>query len=283
MLVIQIFILLGAIIASYFIVVLCIMQFLANFPRRSVDDSPDWGFTKDLRIRTINGKKMECWVVYPQNKEVNHKPAIILIHGWGRNRGRMVSRARIYGKNGYITILISVRDHGNSDKEITGMSIVRFSQDLDSCVRWWGKPVIISGHSIGAGAALIVAAKNPLIRAVIAEATPYAFPHSLKYVYRPVLKWLTPLFLPGIKILTLFKFRSYSKEDFSPLDAAPFIKVPTLLIHGKDDVILPSKYIPLLQKKIIDCITWIPEKTDHHNIEEHPEYKNRVISFLEAL
>ena len=113
------------IIIAYFVIALSLALILANIPRRPVDDYPDWGLTKDYRVPAINGKTMECWVVYPDKlKEetdenvLKQNPAIILIHGWARNRGRMVSRARIYGRHGYTTVLISVRDHGNSDKEI---------------------------------------------------------------------------------------------------------------------------------------------------------------------
>ncbi|MFX1283085.1 MAG: alpha/beta hydrolase [Promethearchaeota archaeon] len=277
---------LGVIIFAYFLINQSIILILANFPRRPINEYPDWGVVKEFKVPTINGKRMECWVVYPKGRtdEVrNQKPAIILVHGWGRNRGRMVSRARIYGKHGYITILISVRDHGNSDKEIAGMSIVRFSQDLNSCVNWWGKPVIVTGHSIGAGATLIVAAQNPLVKAVIAEASPYAFPHSLKYVYGPVLKWFTPFLMPGITILTLFKFRKYSKLEFSPLDAASHITVPTLLIHGREDEILPVKYTILLQKEIPYSKIWIPDQTNHSDIEKHPDYSTQVIGFIKSI
>lgn len=277
------------IIIGYFIITFSLALLLWNIPRRPIDDHPDWGLTKDYRVPAINGKTMECWVVYPDKlKEetdenvLKQNPAVILIHGWGRNRGRMVSRARIYGKHGYTTILISVRDHGNSDKEITGMSIARFSQDLDSCVNWWGKPVFITGHSIGAGATLIVAARNSLVKAAIAEASPYAFPHSLKYVYRPILKWFTPLLLPGIKIITLIKFRKYSKQEFSPLDAVPSIRVPTFLIHGKKDNVLPYKYTVRLHRSISQSKIWILDNTSHHDIENHPDYSDQVIGFIES-
>ncbi|MHA2245698.1 MAG: alpha/beta hydrolase [Candidatus Hodarchaeales archaeon] len=285
----QIIIWFALIVCIYFVIALILALILANVPRRPVDDYPDWGLTIDYRVPTINGKTMECWVVYPDKLReetdeniLRSNPAIILIHGWARNRGRMVSRARIYGENGYTTILFSTRDHGNSDKEITGMSIVRFSQDLESCVNWWGKPVIITGHSIGAGATLIVAGRNSLIKAVIAEASPYAFPHSLKYVYQPILKWFTLLFLPGIKIITLIKFRKNSKQEFSPFDAASSITAPTFLIHGKDDDILPYGYTYLLQKNITDSKIWLPDKTGH-NIEEHPDYSKQIIGFIKSI
>lgn len=282
MLIIHVLITLCAIIIVYFILTYSIAILLANIPRRSVNDYPDWGITEDLRVPTVKGKKLECWVVYPKEKTDDQNPAILLIHGWGRNRGRMVSRARIYGRHGYTTILISVRDHGKSDKEITGMSILKFSQDLDSCVNWWGKPVIITGHSIGAGASLIVAARNPLVKGVIAEAPPYAFLQHLKYVYKPILKWFTPLFLPGIKAIAFIKYRNHSKQEFSPLDAGAHITVPTLLIHGKDDDILPHEYTYDLQKVIVHSQIWIPEGIDHYNIEEHPDYSNQVINFIES-
>lgn len=247
-----------------------------------MNDVPDWGIVNDIRIPTVEGKKLECWVVYPKENANKNNPAIILIHGWGRNRGRMVSRARNYGRHGYTTILFSVRDHGNSDKELTGMSILKFSQDLNSCVNWWGKPVIVNGHSIGAGASIIVAAQNSLVKGVIAESPPYAFLHSLKYVYKPILKWTTPFFLPGIKLIAFVKFRNHSKQEFSPLDAASLITVPTLLIHGKEDEILPYELTYHLQKEISQSQMWTPNGIDHYNIEEHPEYNNRVISFIES-
>jgi pimeloyl-ACP methyl ester carboxylesterase len=221
--------------------------------------------------------------VYSNHDKNVKSEAIILIHGWGRNRGRMVSRARIYGKNGFTTILISVRDHGNSDREILGMNIIRFCEDLESAINWWGKPVIITGHSIGAGASLIVTARNPLVKALIAESFPYAFPYSLKYVYRPALKWFTPIMLPGLTIITLLRFRGHSKQEYSPLDAAPGISVPTFLIHGKNDEVLPYKYASKLQKRIKNSSLWVPEKTGHSDIELHPNYENKIMRFLEEV
>jgi pimeloyl-ACP methyl ester carboxylesterase len=290
MLILQLAILLGTIIVVYLIISLGISLFLANFPRRSVNDIPDWGVTKDCRVPTINGKMMECWVVYPKKLKsvtdetvLKRNPAIMIIHGWGRNRGRVVSKARIFGQLGYTTVLPSVRDHGNSDKELTGMSIVRFSQDVESCLNWWGQPVILNGHSIGAGAILIVAARNHLVKAVIAEATPYAFPYGLKHVYRPALKWFLPFLLPGITLVTMIKFRKNTKTEYSPLDAAPGITAPTLLIHGRKDPVFPHKYAILLEKDIKNCRTWILDEADHSDFEEHPEYGKRVTGFIKSL
>ncbi|MFQ5980166.1 MAG: alpha/beta hydrolase family protein [Candidatus Heimdallarchaeota archaeon] len=279
-----------ALLLAYFAISIIIVLILAKYPRSSVEDPPDWGSTKEYRIPTVNGKMLECWVVYPKimknyetiNEKLKKSPCIILLHGWGRNWGRMVSRARIYGQKGYITILLSARDHGRSDKERLGMNILRFSQDLEATLNWWGKPAILTGHSIGGGAALLVAARNSLVRAVIAEAAPYAIPQTLKHIYWPALKWLTHFFLPGINAYNKIRYRKFTIADFSPLDAASKIRAPTLLIHGKNDDILPYEDSVQLGRKL-DCQVWIPENTTHYNIEEHPDYASRIYSFLESI
>jgi pimeloyl-ACP methyl ester carboxylesterase len=195
----------------------------------------------------------------------------------------MVARARIYGEKGYTTILFSARDHGRSDKELIGMSIIRFTQDLKACIDWWGKPVILCGHSIGGGAALIAGAENPYVKAIIAESPPFAFPFSLKYVYQPALKSLTPILLPGIKFITLRLFRRFQQGDYSPLAVAPRITVPTLIIHGKQDIIFPYKYSIKLKLQIKNSQLWTPSDGTHYNHEYLPEYEELVINFLNQI
>ena len=238
---VQILVLLSFLLILYLLACLVIILIFAKLPRNNVDEKPDWGVIKEERVPTINGKSLECWVVSPEVKKENH-PAIVLIHGWGRNRGRMVSRARIYAQNGFTTILFSVRDHGGSSKERFGMSIIKFSEDLDACINWWGKPVIICGHSIGGGATLLVGSRNPLVRAIIAEAPPISFPHDFKFVYRPGLRGLTGLFIPGITVVVLGIFRRFHNNDYSPIEAANRITIPTLIIMGKKDDIFPYNF-----------------------------------------
>lgn len=263
----------------YLMVCLTIILILANFPRDKVDEIPDWGIVKDERIPIINGKFLECWVVNPEEKIEDH-PAVILLHGWGRNRGRMVSRARLYADRGFTTILFSARDHGESSKERFGMSIVKFSEDLDACINWFGEPVIISGHSIGGGATLLVGSRNSLVKAVIAEATPTSFPHDLKHVYRPALRGLTGFFIPGITLIVLGVFRRSHNNDYSPIEVANRITVPTLLIIGKKDDIFPYKSAKLLQSNIPNCQLWLPDEGTHSNLETLPDYGNKIFTFL---
>jgi pimeloyl-ACP methyl ester carboxylesterase len=192
----------------------------------------------------------------------------------------MVSKARIYGEYGFTTIIFSARDHGGSDKELIGMSIIRFSEDLNACVNWWGKPVILNGHSIGAGAAILIGAQNPLVKGIIAESPPLAFPANLNHVYKPALRIFTPLLLPGIRALTAYAFKRIHSKFYSPLDVAPLIKVPTFIIHGKKDKIFPYKNSKHLHSHIKDSEIWLPKEGDHSNLEHQLEYREKIFNFL---
>ncbi|MFW9854746.1 MAG: alpha/beta hydrolase [Candidatus Thorarchaeota archaeon] len=280
-------------VTSYLVVCLLIILLSSKIPRKSVLDLPDWGKTRRLRIPTVKNKSLEGLMVVPHNIEIpsddeggdewkkNNIP-IVLIHGWGRNLGRMVSRARIYGRHGFITILFSVRDHGESDREITGMNILRYSEDLASVVHWWGGPVFLAGHSIGGGAALLVAAREPLVRGVIAEAPPYSLPQSMKYIMRPGLGVFTPLFAPGLWMIVRSRYFRYHKHHFSPLDAASLILSPVLLIHGTHDNFFPFEHSSILHQAIPNSKLWIVKGRNHYDLDSDSMYEFMVIDFINS-
>lgn len=269
-------------ILIYFIISFLLVLIFAKLPRKPLNNYPDWGTVEEHLITTEYDKKLECWVVEPESK-IPDLPAVILVHGWARNRDRMVERAKLLGEHGYTTILFSTRDHGNSDKEILGMNIIKFSQDIDQIVNWWNKPVIILGHSIGAGASIIATARNELIIGVVAEAAPYAIPGSLKHIYRPILKGFTPILLPGLSLLISLFFINHDKKEYSPKHAGEALEVPVLLIHGKKDELLPYTESVKLDKVIDNSRLWIIEHANHHNIEYSPLYGEKLINFFKSI
>ena len=99
-------------------------MYFANTPRNNYDSYPDWGITRDYMVPTNKNKKIEIWVTYPDGVKdkitdnlYTDNPTVILTHAWGRNRDRMVCRAKKWAAMGFTTIVFSARDHGNSSKE----------------------------------------------------------------------------------------------------------------------------------------------------------------------
>ena len=119
----------------YFTAIILASFYFASKPRSIYKAIPDFGKVEDHRIK-VHGKEIEFWVVYHENPT---DKTVILTHAWGRDRGRMVGRARKWYNLGFNTIIISARDHGGSDRLFTGMNIMKFKEDIVAVINWWNK------------------------------------------------------------------------------------------------------------------------------------------------
>ncbi len=140
---------LGGILLFYLIFTLFLTYLVQQIPRHPVKDRPDWGRIIDTRIPTVEGRFLEVWRIEPSGSS---RGTVVLVHGWGRNRDRMVARARFFGQWGFTTVIHSARDHGNSSPR-RFMNAVKFAEDIEAVLRWVKEPVILYGHSAGAGGA----------------------------------------------------------------------------------------------------------------------------------
>ena len=90
--------------ALYLILTLYLSLLVQQIPRRPVKDTPDWGEIEDIFISAVDGGKLEVWRI---EQEGDSRGIVLLAHGWGRNRDRMVNRARIFGSMGFTTVIHS--------------------------------------------------------------------------------------------------------------------------------------------------------------------------------
>jgi pimeloyl-ACP methyl ester carboxylesterase len=209
-----------------------------RFPRKPVTDPPDWGTVEDVRIPAAGGGSLEVWRVVP---EIDPIGIVVFAHGWGRNRDRMVARARLFGRLGFTAVIHSARDHGGSSPHRL-MNAVRFAEDIEAVLDWVGVPVVLYGHSAGAAGAVVAAARHPeKIRLLFLEGC-YAHTHrSLMSLYR----WFNPVvgtvFGPGILFWMNVIYRGQVAR-YSPARLAPTISAPVMMIHGKQDRRFPIAY-----------------------------------------
>jgi len=87
----------GGAVLLYLLFTLFLTYLVQQIPRHPVRDTPapDWGRTLDTKIPSIDGGFLEVWRIEPDQPS---RGTIIFVHGWGRNRDRMVARARIFGQ-----------------------------------------------------------------------------------------------------------------------------------------------------------------------------------------
>jgi pimeloyl-ACP methyl ester carboxylesterase len=270
---------LGGTLIFYLIFTLFLTYLVQQIPRNPVQDQPDWGRVIDTNIPTVEAKTLEVWRIEPEG---HSRGTIIFAHGWGRNRDRMVGRARMFGEWGFTTVIHSARDHGKSSPR-RFMNAVRFAEDIEAVLDWVDEPVILYGHSAGAGGAIIAASRNAArIRLLLLEACYADTREALLSLYR----WVNPFFghVFGPMILNWMNlFYKNKLASFSPARLAPLIEIPVMLIHGEKDRRFPLQFaLTLKQKFAPDKVElYVAKGVGHSNASATAEYPVAVRSFIE--
>ena len=270
---------LGGLIGLYLLLSLIFTYVVQQFPRKPVTDPPDWGRVIDSKIPAIDGGVLEVWRIEPQSSSSG---LVVLAHGWSRNRDRMVSRARIFARWGFTTVLHSARDHGGSSRR-RFMNAVKFAEDIEAVINWLGQPVILYGHSIGSAGAIIAASRNPAsIRILFLEAS-YAYTReALLSLYR----WVNPFFGICFGPMILFwlnLFYGNKLDTVSPARLASDIKIPVMLIHGEKDRRFPLSFALELKRSFVpgQVELYVGEGAGHSDSSQTPGYEAATKSFLD--
>lgn len=262
----------------YLLTTLVLTFLVLQLPRKPVKEQPDWGRTVDAQIPARDGGRLEVWRVEPEG---HSRGVVLLAHGWGRNRDRMVGRARFFGKMGFTTIMHSARDHGGSSPHLF-MNAPRFAEDIEAVMDWIGEPVILYGHSISAAASVIVAYRNPgRIKLLFLESCYARTRQALLSLYRNY-HILFGLFFAPVVILWMELLFKRGLEKVSPVNLAPSIDLPVLIIHGEKDRNFPLHHAWRLRDSFppgrAEC--FIVNEADHSGCSLSPAYPNALQAFL---
>lgn len=195
----------------------------------------------DVCIATANGKSLSGWLVPVAGEGA--APAVAIVHGWGGNAGTMLPLARPLHEAGFAVLIFDARCHGRSDED-SFASLPRFAEDLEHALDWLQRQpgvdprgVALVGHSVGAGAALLVAARRDDVAAVVSLA---AFSHPRAMMRR----WLAAKGIPylplGWAVLRYVEHVIGHRYDaIAPVASIGKLRCPTLLVHGAEDATVP--------------------------------------------
>jgi dipeptidyl aminopeptidase/acylaminoacyl peptidase len=188
-----------------------------------------------------NGKTLFAWFVPAPG--VAQAPAVLVMHGWGANAGMMLHSAVPLSAAGFSVLVLDARCHGASDDEAF-TSLPRFAQDIDSGLDWLAhqpqvdaRRLAVIGHSVGAGAALLSATRRGDIRAVVSIS---AFAHPLEVMRRLLASHHIPYFPVGWYVVRHVQQVIGARfDDIAPIRSMAFVQCPVLLVHGRDDDLVP--------------------------------------------
>ena len=220
------------------------------------------------------------------------KSTIIFVHGVGSTRsgdGALDLARRLVGR-GYNTLLFDLRGHGSSEGDQVSGGFYEREDVLgafDFLVARGTPPEHIGlvGFSMGAGTAILAAAEEPGIRALVAD-SPYANVSDLmtREVARKTVfpKWSVPIFLPAAKLMAKLVYH-IDMGVLVPEKAVTRLDFPILVIHGMADTRIPVEQGLRLHKAAHpDSIIWLVPEVDHvDSFSTHPEeYATRVVAYF---
>lgn len=197
------------------------------------------GLTRKVFINEEN-QKIEIWINnHFKNKTVDEKAKVLILHFGGnaaRAEDEVKSMMEVFGDYPVEIWGVNYQGYGKSEGKANLKSIAKDAQRAyqEILENSEGRPIILSGNSIGTTAALYVASRNKI--AGIFLKNPPPLQNLIREEYGSWNLWLlsTPasFAVPG---------------ELNSLINAPKTKVHALIISAQDDEIVSSKF----QEKVI--------------------------------
>lgn len=239
----------------------------------------------DTAPSAVAAVPLAAWTVHA----AHGAPAVVLVHGFKTSREEMVPWARFLHDAGYNVALLDTRGCGRSGGAFVGLGATE-PRDISLAAemardQFGTTKVAVLGISLGAGAAILAAAQDPAITAVVADSawTDQDFQLS-RLGSLAVGPFRIPL--PPYGVAAVDALVGARVEDARPIDAiARIAPRPVLLIHSADDenaTTPPAGAQRLFAAAAEPKELWLAPRGGHVGaIDAFPEeYRSRVLAFL---
>jgi dipeptidyl aminopeptidase/acylaminoacyl peptidase len=210
-------------------------------PRTPADFGLDY---EDATLRTADGLALAAWYV---PSKVPTDAAVLVLHGYPADKGDILPRAAFLAER-HNLLLLDFRYFGKSEGSFTSAGAKEVEDALAGIAYLKAKGngrIGIYGFSMGGAVALMALDRTTDVLAVVAEA-PYA---NLQLISEEPYRYLGPL-RKACAWLTAKAAKTFLRVDVdaaSPERVAAKTRVPVLLIHSREDKVIPFRHAEILQ------------------------------------
>jgi pimeloyl-ACP methyl ester carboxylesterase len=223
--------------------------------------------------------------------------ALLFVHGSGADH-TLWSQQHQALKNEYRVASLDLNGHGQSPRR-EGAGLATYTEDVLAVMEALQGPIVLLGHSLGGAVALNIALRQPKnLRAVGLIGT-----GAKLRVHPQILAAIATDFPSAIELLLNWEFREGTPQElreqrraqmarngqaslhrdfttcdgFNVMDRLGEIRVPALIVCGRDDKLTPVKYSQYLKDQLREVRFEVIEAAGHNVMIEQPDALNRVI------
>lgn len=239
---------------------------------------------KNISFLTSDGITLRGWF-FPAASA--NSPAILYAPATAKDQRSGLSLVMPLHKAGFGVLLFSYRGHGRSDGNPIGFSYgARESLDVDAAASYLrdvqgATAVGAIGHSAGAVAIILSAARNPKIDVVVA-ASPFTSVEQIWTTNKPT---LMPTSIYDLMMRTSEVRKDFTRNQVRPVDVIDRISPrPILILHGmKDQRITEEQVKQLFARAAEPKQLWLLDGLSHAQVRSIGIDGNiqEIISFLE--
>lgn len=207
----------------------------------------------------------------------NGNKKVLMAHGWSGRGTQMAALASRLVEKGYTVISFDAPAHGKAPGKMSMMPF--FIKSIHEIARKYGPFDSAIGHSLG-GMSLLKAVKEGLpLKKLVIIGTANSITHITKEFARNLK--LNDTVAEKMKSYFDRKFGE-DMDDYSGGLSAEDVKVPTLVVHDKDDVDVDITSAHEISEKLTNSELYVTEGLGHRKILGDPKVINKITTFVTA-
>jgi dipeptidyl aminopeptidase/acylaminoacyl peptidase len=270
----------------------------AGYPRRRPPTMTpaDVGLAYESLTIDATDARLEAWFIAAEDGR--RGPGVLLVHGWESARDRTLPNALVLHAAGFHVLTLDIRGHGANPAEALPITGGEFGADAAAglaalAARPEVDRVAVLGHSMGGIGAILAAAADPRVAALVVVSSPADPIRFTRQTFR-----LAGLPIPGPVAWPLAWYtshvyvrpRRHRLRRISATRAIARYRGPVLLIHGTDDTVIPIVHHRRLasaaragraaEPHLPPVETLTVAGGAHSWLYEHESYRRTVAGFL---